>query len=316
MSIRVTVVGLGLIGSSIGLSSKQSKTKFEVIGHDKDSEAAKRAFKAGCVDRTEWNLISACSGADLIVLCIPMAGIAETLRAVAPTLKPGGVITDTAALKLPVLAWAREALPDNTRFVGGHPVLSGQHAMTAEPSADLLSGAVYCLTPATNTPPDALQLVSAWVEAMGAVPYFLDAAEHDGLIAGLEQAPLLLATALQMVTGASPARRELMQLSGADFASMTQPVAGNAENRVDLCIHNATNLQRWLEALQSRLAALCDYVGSQDRESLLRAFATAAAMREEWSKKGVEGSTTDYSDFGMRQMLFGDNLRQRKPGGE
>jgi prephenate dehydrogenase len=316
MSIRVTVVGLGVVGRSIGLSLKRGKTKFEIIGHDKDGEAARRAFKAGCVDRTEWNLISACSGADLVVLCIPLSGIADTLKALASDLKPSSVITDTASLKLPVLSWAREALPDTARFVGGHPILSSQSALPVEPSADLLSGAVYCLTPATDTPPDALQMVSGLVEAMGALPYYLDAAEHDGLIAALEQVPWFLAAALQVMAGASPARRELMQLSGPGFAAMTQPLDGNVENLVDLCIHNAANLQRWLNALESQLAVLREFVCAQNRDSLLKAFAASSAMRDDWLKKGAEGSTVDYRDFGMMHMFLGDNLKPRKPEGE
>ena len=316
MSIRVTMVGLGLVGSSIGLSLKQAKTKFEIIGHDKDGEAARRAFKAGCVDRTEWNLISACNGADVVVLCLPLAGIRDTLKAVASDLKPGSVVTDTASLKLPVLNWAREALPDPARFVGGHPVLSSQSAMPAEPSADLLSGAIYCLTPAANTPLDALQMVSGLVETMGALPHFMDAAEHDGLIAALEQSPFFLAAALQIMVGTSPARRELMQLWGPDFAAMTQLLAGNAEDRVDLSLHNAANLQRWLDALQSQLAGLRELVANQDRECLLKAFAAASALREEWLKKGAEGSMVDYSDFGMMHMFLGDNFKPRKSEGE
>lgn len=313
MSIRVTLVGLGMVGRSIGLSLKQSKTKFEIIGHDKDGEAARRAFKIGCVDRTEWNLIGACSGADVVILCIPLAGIGDTLKAVASDLKEGSVVTDTASLKLPVLHLAREALPANARFVGGHPVLSSESPMPAEPSASLLSGAVYCLTPATNTPPDALQMVSGLVEAMGAIPYYMDAAEHDGLIATLEQSPFFLATALQIMTGTSPARRELMRLSGPAFAATTQLLAGNAENWADLCIRNAPNLQRWLDALQSQLAGLRELVANQDRESLLKAFSAAAALHEEWLQKGAEGSTVDYSDFGVMHMFLGDNLKSRKP---
>lgn len=316
MSIRVTVVGLGVMGGSIGLSLKQSKTKFEVIGHDKDSEAARRAFKAGCVDRTEWNLISACSGADLVILCTPLTAIRDTLRAVSADLKAGSVVTDTASLKLPVLNWARETLPEAARFVGGHPIARTQGAMAWEPSVDLLSGAVYCLTPATNTPPDALRMVSGLVEAMGALPYYLDAAEHDGLIAAVEQSPLLLATALQIMAATSPARRELMQLSGLDFAAVNQLLAGDAENQVDACIHNAANLERWLDVLQSQLKGLRELIATGDRESLLKTLTAASELRKEWLKRGAEGSTVDYGDFGTMHMFLGDNLKPRKPEGK
>ena len=122
MAFRTTIVGLGLVGSSIGLALKGTGAEFEIVGHDKDGNAAKRAYKSGCVDRTEWNLINACDGADLIVISTPLAGVESTLAAIAQDLKAGAVVTDTARLKVPVLNWARESLPDTVHFVGGHPI--------------------------------------------------------------------------------------------------------------------------------------------------------------------------------------------------
>ncbi|MBC7261196.1 MAG: prephenate dehydrogenase/arogenate dehydrogenase family protein, partial [Chloroflexi bacterium] len=126
MAFRTTVIGLGLVGSSIGLALKGTGADLEIIGHDKDSDAARRAYKSGCVDRTEWNLINACEGADLIIISTPLAGVKSTLAAIAQDVKPGCVITDTANLKVPVLDWARESLPNTVYFVGGHPIITKQ----------------------------------------------------------------------------------------------------------------------------------------------------------------------------------------------
>jgi len=316
MTLQVTVVGLGVIGSSIGLGLKQSEGKFVVIGHDKDGDAAGRAFKGKCIDRTDWNLINACRGADIIVLSMPLAGVRDTLKAIAADIRPGCVVTDTANLKTPVLQWACESLPATAQFVGGHPILSNAASRPSAPAADLLAGATYCLTAAADTSPEALQAAADLAEAVGAVPFFLDAAEHDGLMAALEQAPLALATALQLMGGASPSRQELMRLAGPDFAGIAQLVAGNGQDAADAFTLNAANTARCLDILQRELETLRDWIANEDRDALLKAFEAASALREEWLKGETSQAAADYGAFGMMRMMFGDAFKPRKPEGE
>ncbi len=110
---RITIVGLGLIGNSIGLALTQGQRKFEVVGHDKDNKAAGQSRKIKAVDKTEWNLISACDGADLVILALPAIAIRDTMQALAHELKPGCVVMDTASVKAPVQRWADE-IPDRS----------------------------------------------------------------------------------------------------------------------------------------------------------------------------------------------------------
>lgn len=312
MAFRTTVVGLGLVGSSIGLALKGTGADLEIIGHDKDSDAARRAYKSGCVDRTEWNLINACEGADLIIISTPLAGVKSTLAAIAQDVKPGCVITDTASLKVPVLDWARESLPSTVHFVGGHPIIAKQDSEPDTPKADLFVGSVYCLTPSTSTPPEALQKVSDLAEAVGAKPYYMDAAEHDGLIAAVEQLPLLLALTLQTAAGQSRARREMIQLSGVDFTSITRLLAGDAAGLAEWCTLNAANLARWLDVVLPQLSALREWVANRDNEALQESFANALEAHAGWTRKGEEGEPTDYSDFSMTRVLFGGAFKPPK----
>jgi prephenate dehydrogenase len=311
MAFRTTLVGLGLVGSSIGLALKEAGAGIEIIGHDKDSRAAKRAYKSGCVDRTEWNLISACDGADLIVISTPLAGVKSTLAAIAQDLKEGCVVTDTASLKVPVLSWAHESLPSTVHFVGGHPIIEEAVPEPVTPTADLFCGAIYCLIPDTDTPPEALRAVSDLAEAVGAKPYYLDAAEHDGLIAAVEQVPLLLALALQVMAGTSSSRREMIRLSGVDLTNVTQLLAGDAEKLTELCTLNAANVVRWLDAFLPQLSNLREILAAQDSESLQKSFAAGLETREGWARKRVEGEEVDYSDFGATRMMLGGGFGSR-----
>ena len=316
MAFRITVVGLGLVGSSIGLALKQTEADLEIVGHDKDSKAAKRAYKSGCVDRTEWNLINACDQADLIVIAIPLAGIKDTLTAIAQDLKEGCVITDTASLKVPVLKWARESLPHTVGFVGGHPIVEKALPEPKGPVTDLFAGTVYCLTPSTDTSPAALQTVSNLAEALGAKPYYLDAAEHDGLIAAVEQLPLLLALALQSIAGESVSTREILQLSGIDFTGITQLLAGDAQSLAGLCTLNASNVVRWLDAFLPKLSQLRELVMAQDAKALQQSFVSALAARANWTHKRVEGEPVDYNEFSMTRMMLGRTPKPRKQTSE
>jgi prephenate dehydrogenase len=316
MAFRTTLVGLGAVGSSIGLALKETRANFEIIGHDKDSNAAKSAYKSGCVDRTEWNLITACDGSDMVVISTPLAAVKSTLAAIAHDLKEGCIVTDTASLKVPVLNWARESLPAQVHFVGGHPIIEKAPSDPGMPRADLFAGAIYCLTPGSDSPPEALQAVSDLAEAVGAQPYYLDAAEHDGLVAAVEQLPLLLALALQVMAGASPSRREMIQLSGTFFTSLTQLLAGDAAKLTELCTLNATNVLRWLDAFLPQLSNLRELLANEDGESLQESFAAAVETRNGWGRQQLEGDAVDYSEFGAMRMMLGRPFESRKKESE
>lgn len=318
MPFRTTIVGLGRVGSSIGLALRETEADFEIIGHDKDHAAAKRAHKSGSVDRTEWNLINACDGASLVVISTPLPGVRSTLEAIAEDLEAGCVVTDTARLKAPVLKWARQFLPPTVHFIGGHPILrpqflwlTGEEAEPepVEPSPRLLDGAIYCLTPGTAAPPEALQTVANLAQAVGAKPYYLDAAEHDGLIAALEGLPLLMAAALQVVASRSPSWREMIRLSGRDFASATDLLAGDAGDLAEQVVLNAANNARWIDAFMAELSMLRELVVNEDGEALQKLFAGALEARDSWMRQQPEDESVDYSDFNMARMMLGDLFR-------
>lgn len=169
---RVTIVGLGLIGSSMGLALRQARLTSTVVGHDIDRRVAGQAKKVGAVDRTDWNLVSACEESDVILLATPLDAIEPTLEAIGPDLRPGCVVIDTATIKEPVMAWAASKLPDGVHFVGGDPLpgpaasgLSGVEAARA----DLFENGLFCVVPSPSANEDAVKLtidlVQIWVRS-------------------------------------------------------------------------------------------------------------------------------------------------------
>ena len=297
---RITIVGLGLIGGSIGLALRQTGNDYEVVGHDREHTVASKARKRGAVSKAEWNLISACEEADLIVIATPVMAIKETLTAIAPYLKPGCLITDTASIKGPVVAWAKEILPDTVNFVGGDPVisqgLSQETGATGSPPtgiegarADLFQGALYCLTPSSEAAPQAVQLATDLVHLLGARPFFLDAAEHDGLVAGVDHLPFVLSAALLGTTVSSPAWREMRKLAGDAFESATHFSSGDAAIYRDACLTNGENIVRWIDACLARLEELREIIAAQEAEKLEETFEEAMSARDKWLRDKAEG---------------------------
>ena len=160
MAPRIAIIGTGLVGTSIGLGLKKAKLGYEIVGHDKDSGAASKAKQRGALDKTDWNLINAIDGAGLVILALPTAAIKPTLEAIAPHLGAGCVVTDTADIKQPVMDWARALLPPSVSFIGGHPLIDHEASGPAAASADLFTGATYCIIPAAGATPSAEGLVA------------------------------------------------------------------------------------------------------------------------------------------------------------
>ncbi len=319
---RITIVGLGFIGGSIGLALHQTEGDFEVVGHDRERGTANQAKKIGAVDKTDWNLISACEDADLIVVAIPVGDIKDTLEAIGPYLKPGCLITDTASIKSPVAEWAEEILPNEVNFVGGDPIVgdAGTSGGIEAARADLFSGALYCLTPAAGAASDAVRLASDFVHLLGAQPYFLDPLEHDGLMAGIDHLPFVLSTALLGVTTESAAWREMRKLAGGAFENTTRFVSADPTTCRDACLVNRENIVRWIDACSDKLDELRETVLTGDAEELDRVFEEAMVARQRWLRARETGDWEGQSPempsmTGHISQLFGLGMlgKRRRP---
>ncbi|GAB4547969.1 MAG: prephenate dehydrogenase/arogenate dehydrogenase family protein [Anaerolineae bacterium] len=313
--IQITIVGLGSIGTSLGLALRQAGESLFIVGHDKDPGHSGKARKLKAVDKTEWNLINACEDAQLVILAIPMMAIQDTLRALAPHLKAGCVITDTTSLKEQVIRWAEETLPESVSFVGGNPlVISGGTGPDAA-DAGLFRNALYCITPAPNVHPDAVSLVSSMVTLLGGKPYFLDAAEHDGLVAGVEHLPRALALALAKGTMQESAWREMRKLAGGGFERITALIGEDPDALGSLLLANQENLVRWLDVCTLALREVRDLIAQGEHEPLAQAIDQVVVARRAWQKDRSDGFAeikpveVERGSF-LRQMFLGERRRK------
>jgi prephenate dehydrogenase len=285
-------VGLGLIGTSLGLAVRQAEVASAVIGHDREKSVIDQAKRQGAVDRTHWNLISACDQADLVILAEPLGEMEETLEALGPELRPGCVVMDTASLKGPVMAWAAKHLPEGIHFVGGDPILSTviHGPWSAESArADLFQNGIFCLLPSPTADSDAVKLATDLVAILGAKPLFPDVAEHDGLLAAVEHLPALLSLGMLDTVIHQPAWRELRKVAGPSFDASTQMVTVDAAANSELYMLNKDNILRWLDVLSASLASIRDLLEQEDTEALAGRFEAAFLERHKWLADRTEG---------------------------
>jgi len=212
MSIQLTVVGLNRVGASIGLALKDNKHDIVRIGTDISTIAEQRAQKMGAVDKIVHNLGPAVENADIVVVCLPLDRLRETLETIAPVLKAGAVVLNTTHLTVSVANWTEDILPEECYLVSFIPSLnpefiSGTEDSIDEASADLFKNSLFAISASAKTHPGALQLASDLAGMLGARAFFTDPYESDGLIALADLLPKLSAAALLQAITRQPGWR-------------------------------------------------------------------------------------------------------------
>ncbi|MBI1946449.1 MAG: prephenate dehydrogenase/arogenate dehydrogenase family protein [Deltaproteobacteria bacterium] len=270
---RVALVGLGLIGGSLAKATRRAWPGVTVLGVDRPAilEVAREALlidEAAPLDGAA-DLIA---GADLVVFCLPVLGIAQALERFAPALRARAVATDTGSTKRVIVeAAARLGLH---RFVGGHPMAGKAQGGLAHADAALFAGARWFLCPAPGVDPAALLLLRQWVRDLGARPVELDAAEHDRSVALTSHLPHVVANAIAeavldggALDAAGGSLKDVLKVAGAPFETWGDTLATNAEA-----------VRAALDDLRARLGDIASSL--EDKERMRDLFARGRACRE------------------------------------
>jgi len=314
---RMTIVGLGLIGGSLGLALKAAKlTDIEIVGYDTDTIAAVDARRRGAVDKTEPTLQRATANAGMVILATPIVATRQVMEEMASGLRENCVVTDTASTKALVMGWAGQLLPPNVSFVGGHPMAGKETAGIANADAKLFAGKSYCIIPSPNATEGAVRLVVGLVHLIGAQPLFIDAQEHDRYVAAVSHLPLLASTALFTLVRSSPAWPELAALASSGFRDVTRLASGDPELSHDICLTNREAVLHWLERLSEELARYRELLAEGQEEELFKHFTRAQLDRDTYITAGpptrprVAADVPDASEQ-LVALLVGERLVRR-----
>lgn len=289
MSRRVTVLGTGLIGGSIGLGLRAADPEAEVAGYDPDGAAAEAALRAGAVTSVAPDPVAAADGADLVVLAGPVDATGPLVDALAGNVGEGAVVTDVGSAKAAVVAAGEKAF--GRSFVGGHPMAGSERHGVDAATADLFRDAWWILTPTRATSPEAYARVADLVARLGAKPVAVSPGRHDSLVARLSHIPQLTASALVDLAAGAGDREALLGLAAGGFRDVTRIAASNPD--------------LWVTILRSNKPSILDALGTLNRK--LTAVA-GSIERDEWDevREWLAGARNSRLELFARPDLSGE----------
>ena len=287
-SRRIAIIGLGLIGGSLGLAIKGARLdNLEVVGYSRRPGVRVKARRLGAIDRAAEDVRSAVEDAALVVIATPILAIREVMEEVAPVLREGCVVTDTGSTKAEVLRWAGEVLPGHVDFVGGHPMAGKEQSGIEAADARLFVDAAYCVVPHVNASERAINAVLSLVGIVGARPVFIDAEEHDSYVAAVSHLPLVLSVALFSLARNSQAWPDMAELAASGFRDLTRLASGDPNMSHDICITNRERIVHWLDRMIGELSRYRELIRDKDEE-LFKALARTQLDRDAFLTKPPE----------------------------
>ena len=276
----LTVVGVGLIGGSLGLAARRSG-EFTVRGV---SPRAALALEAGLIDEAFEDLGEALAGADLAVVAVPAGIAAQKVREVLAAAPEGCAVTDVCSTKAAVV----EAAAGDERFVGGHPLAGAEVAGFENAREGLFEDATWYLTPTSTTSGVALEKVHRLVTTAGARPTILEAAEHDRMMAAVSHLPHVFANLLVGQAAEALGDRSI-PVAGPSFRDATRVAGASPELWASIYESNADALAEEVDAAIARLEAVREALGSGDVDWLRGWQEQAAGDRRRLTDEGLGG---------------------------
>ena len=276
---KIAALGLGLIGGSLGLALQQAGIAKHIAGYDSNPDATYQALARGAITDICNTAEKAVQQADMVILATPILAMPELLKRIAPVLKPGVLVTDTASTKTQILTWAKTLLPANVVFVGGHPMAGREHSCIEAAEVRLFEGCAYCLIPAVRSSSESVAQLSEIVLRLGAHPLVIDAERHDRLVAGISHLPFVLSSALVQCLGKEEDWKEMTNLAAGGFRDMSRLAAGSPTMYRDICATNKEEILNWLDAMALQLDSIRSLI-ARDDDALEPYFAQAKKIRE------------------------------------
>ena len=254
---RITIIGTGLIGTSIGLGlAKREGRQYEIIGADRDRSSAKTAKKLGAIDKEVGSLEEAVEGAGLVILATPVMAARQILQDAAKYFAAGVVITDVCSTKADSMRWAQEFLPESVNFIGGHPMAGKEKSGPDAATPDLFKGATWAMTPSPRADERAVGVVLGLIESLGATALYIDPSEHDQYAAAVSHLPLVVSVALFRMVRDSQGWEDASLLAGPGFRDLTRLASGDPTMSRDIMITNREAVLHWITRLQTELTTI------------------------------------------------------------
>ncbi|MGI9017328.1 MAG: prephenate dehydrogenase/arogenate dehydrogenase family protein [Euzebya sp.] len=294
--MRAALVGTGLIGASLGMALLRSDEVTSISGYDRNADELQTALERGAITDMATDARQAVTGADLVILAVPVSAMGPVMRDIAPSLREGAIVTDVASVKSEAVRVLEAAAPAGVHVIGGHP-MAGSHEHGAEHAcADLFVGATYLLTPTQQTDSAAYSTVHQLVVDIKARPLAVDPDHHDQLVAIISHLPQLAATTLMNLASerAQAEHAGLLLLAAGGFRDATRVAASNPDLWLDICDQNGAAITAVLDEYGNRIADLRDAIAGKDWKGVCSRLSAARTARQGMpGKESVTGALVE-----------------------
>ena len=292
---RVAIIGLGLLGGSIGLAVAEHLPGVTTTGYDSDPAVRGRARERGLAGKICDTAADAVAGADLVILCVPVGAMGQVAREIAPALKPDALVSDVGSTKQSIAAALAEALPDHT-VIPAHPVAGTEHSGPDAGFATLFHHRWCILTPPPGADPDLVARLAEFWRALGSTVEVMDAEHHDLVLAVTSHIPPLIAytivgtaSDLEDVT-----RGEVIKYSAGGFRDFTRIAASDPTMWRDVFLHNREAVLEMLGKLTDDLAGMRRAIEAGDGDALFDRFTRTRAIRRSIIEEGQDDARPDF----------------------
>ena len=292
---RVTIVGLGLIGGSIGLAVREHLPGVITRGYDIDPDVRNRAAERRLADEICDTPEAAAADADLVILCVPVGAMGDAARAIAPALKPGAVVSDVGSSKQGIGQALAAALPGRI-VIPAHPVAGTEHSGPDAGFATLFHHRWCIVTPPAGTDPAIVGALVRFWEALGATVDTMDPEHHDLVLAVTSHIPHLIAytivgtaSDLEDVT-----RGEVIKYSAGGFRDFTRIAASDPTMWRDVFLHNRAAVLEMLDRFLTDLAMMREAIRASDGETMFDLFTRTREIRRSIVAIGQDDARPDF----------------------
>jgi prephenate dehydrogenase len=281
---RVAVLGVGLIGGSIGLAARR-RLGAEVVGHSRSRTTVERAVELGALDRAATSVAEACEGAEIVFCAGPVAALPGQAREALEAAGADTVVTDVGSTKGELV----EALGGDERFIGGHPLAGAETAGVDNAREDLFEGARWYLTPTERSSGLLYDRLQRTVSELGARPQAIDPGAHDRLMATISHLPHVVANALAAEAAAelSPDSERMPEV-GPSFRDTTRVAGSNPAIWADIFASNREAVADSVEAVARRLGEAAELIRRGDRDAVAAWHAAAGEDRRRLLESDLE----------------------------
>ena len=277
---KVCILGLGLMGGSLGMAIRHCGAARTVAGWDIDVETLCVARETGAIDYGTRDISEAVEDADVVVLSTPVEAFGQLVEQIIPNLKPGAIITDTGSTKGKIVRELQPFIPGDNEFVGGHPMTGSEKTGIKAADKYLFENAVYVLTPTEDNTEGSVAKIAAMGEAVGSNVIIMDPEDHDIIVAAVSHVPHI--TASSLVGTLMEVSREYPcapVLAARGFKDTTRVAAGDPELWLQICFSNREKIVHILDILCSKLTTARQYLQEGKRQEMEAFLAAAREQR-------------------------------------